>query len=464
MFAAATGGLVACTGFAFESTPGGDGPTSSLSTGGIAVDPRTETAFVLRRATSNLESADGGAQQGIPGGPIFAIAPDTGSVTKVADLTGYGEVRVLFPQSSMMIIGERPNGGGNRLMRFDETTLAMTTSVDTSANYWGTRTSPSGKYVAVADNSQVHPPIHVIDADTLDRHVLTADGLTLEAMWLRNSDTLVAAYFPNGTQTIGSARIVTWSVPELEAKGYPQGNGGIWSLAKVDITVPKVGFDFWFSYTWVGISPDDSLAVFPVITQDEGGALTHELLVMDTSTGALRTVPNAYGPVGFTPDGTTIVSYRYGGPGERAQLLLIDTATLVPLTANIPGGAAPSYFVTREGNDVVVASNLGLSSLVLYDVSNHKFEKLGGPSLGLADFVSRMGHDEVWLVDNGLFRLDFATAKLKQIPISWTPDNVDILPKRDLLVLDDADSGDIRYFDPSTLSVTRTVKLPIGKK
>src|SRR5580700_7287711 len=41
--------LSGCTGLAFESEPGGHGVSASLSSGGIAVDPRTETTFVLGR-------------------------------------------------------------------------------------------------------------------------------------------------------------------------------------------------------------------------------------------------------------------------------------------------------------------------------------------------------------------------------------------------------------------------------
>jgi hypothetical protein len=453
--------LSGCTGLAFASSPGGDGPSSSLSTGGIAVDPRTETAFVLRTASSNLSTPGSGGDAGSPGGPVYAIAPDTGDVTKLVDLSTYQEVGVIFPEDSVLVVAEEGTGGGSTLMRFDDTTLAKTNTMNTSAQYWGTRTSPSGKYLAVADNSQVYPPIHVIDTNTLDPHVLAAGGLTLEAMWLRTTDTLIAAYFPAGDDEIGSGRLVAFSIPDLAAKGFPTGTDGMWSSATLDVTVPNVGFDELFSYTWVGISPDDSLAVFPVLTGPASATsgLTHELLVMSTSDGSIRTVPNAYGPVGFTPDGTTIVSYNYTA-GGASELLLVDAKTLVATKAPIPSGAAPSYYVTSEGNNVVIASNLGSTALVVYDVSNHTLEKVGAPPLGLNDFVERTGFDQLWLVDDGLYDLDFAKGTLSSVALSFTPLNVDILPKRDLLVLDDANSGDIRYFDPSTLSVTRTVHLP----
>jgi hypothetical protein len=129
---------------------------------------------------------------------------------------------------------------------------------------------------------------------------------------------------------------------------------------------------------------------------------------------------------------------------------------------DVPSGQAPSYFVTREGNDVVVASNLGNADLAIYDITMRKFVTVGGPPLGLENFVSRVGYDQLWIVDQGLFTLNFQTAVLAQVPLPWTPLNINILPTRDLLVLDDASSGAIRFLSPSTLTVARTVTLPLG--
>jgi hypothetical protein len=217
------------------------------------------------------------------------------------------------------------------------------------------------------------------------------------------------------------------------------------------------------SMVWVGVSPDDRTVVFPVIAQDSStDASGHELLVLDVSSGSLRTVNNAYGPVGFTPDGSTIVSYTNGTTGNDAQLLLVDASTLEVQMADIPGVSAPSYYVTSGGDDVVIASNIGLTQLLVYDVSTHSYEKVGGPVVGLSNFVERASHDELWMLDDGLFRLELSTGALTQIPISWTPEDIDILPMHDLLVMDDSASGNIRYFDPSSETVTRTVLLPLA--
>ena len=499
---AVAGGLCGCTGLAMESTPGGDGPASVVSAGGLAVDPRNEMTFVMQRAAGGGDSSDSGdpSVSVSQGGPIYAIDPDAGTSRVVTDLTGLDSIRVLFPRSSVMVIGENLSVG-DVLMRFDDTTLSMTQRVATTASFWGTRTSPTGTYVAVADNSMLNHPINVIEADTLAVHAMPWGGGELEAMWLNQSDTLVAILFDGTAGVVGGGRIMTWSLSSLAASGFATSSDGTWASPTLDVSLSSVGFDLDFSYTWIAVSPNDTAAVFPVLRGTASGGTEHQLLVVNLASGAIQTVDNAYGPVGFTPDGTTIVSYTYVGDrvtvgtngsinadasvgadggvhangtasGEvdadvgagipTPQLLLIDAADFSSTTANIPSGQAPSYFVTREGNDVVVASNLGSASLVIYDITMHQFVPVGGPPVGLNNFVSRIGYDQLWLVDQGLYCLDFATAVLQSVPLSWTPLNINILPMHDWLVLDDAASGAIRFFAPTTRTVTRTVNLPLA--
>ncbi len=457
-----------CTGLALESTPGGDGPSSVVSAGGLAVDPRTETTFVMQRAPA----PDGGAP-GDPsvtaanGGPVFAIDPDTGASRAVTDLTGLDSIRVLFPRSSVMVMGEDLSAG-DVLMRFDDTTLAMTQRVSTTASFWGTRTSPTGTYVAVADNSKSNAPVNVIEADSLSVHAMPWGGQELEAMWMNRSDTLVAILFDQGAGEIGTGRIMTWSLPALAAGGFATSSDGTWASPTLDVPLANVGFDFDFSYTWIAVSPDDTTAAFPVIRNPSTDAGTtgndHQVLVVDLASGALHTVDDAYGPVGYTPDGHDdrlvqvrgVVRRHPATPARRLR------GPVVVGDGRAERASSVVFSVTREGNDVVVASNLGNADLAIYDITMHKFVAVGGPPLGLENFVSRIGYDQLWIVDRGLYTLNFQTAVLKGVPLSWTPLNINILPTRDLLVLDDANSGAIRFFSPSTLAVERTVNLPLA--
>ncbi len=422
----------ACGGFAPDSEPGGDGPASSVGTGGIAVDPRTENIFALRGAISGTAQND-----------VYAIAPDSGQITPLIALAPQADVRVLFPRNSVMVIAE-PGAGTTQLARFDANTLAMTNKATTTAQFWGTRTSPTGTYVAVGDSSTQEVPIDVIEADTLAIHPLPYAGQELEALWLRNSDELAVIVFDQPADTIGNARILVWSMPDLMTSGFVPASDGVgWANPIVNITVPNVGFDFFFSYTFIAVSPDDHYAVFPVQTANDG----HELLVLDLTTKSLRTVDNALGPVGFTPDSSTIVSYR------AQQLLFVDVQTLQTTPFAVPEGL-PNYFVTREGSYVVIApTDFESGSLTIYDYATQKSETVGTTTMDLDNFVSRVGHDELWLVENQglageLYRLNFVTGALDQIQLAWNPRDINILPTRDRLVLDDTASGSVRLYDP----------------
>lgn len=221
-------------------------------------------------------------------------------------------------------------------------------------------------------------------------------------------------------------------------------------------------------YTWIGVSPDDRYVVFPVSERESGDAA---LLIWDTSDGSVRTVPDAWGPVGFTADGTTIVSYRYldqtytpredGARHHEAgpSLLLVDTETLSQHIVSLDQETGPRFFVTSEGNYVVVADSFGDESLVLYDVDNDTLTDLGGPDLGLNEFVSRPGAAELWLVQDSLYRVDLLDPVLERVSTTFKPEHINILAERDLLVLDHRYDTDLRFYDPDAREVVNRVTL-----
>ncbi|MDI1483306.1 hypothetical protein [Polyangium sp. y55x31] len=451
--------LTGCTGLSLgENNPGQD---TWLGNGAIAVDDRTETCFVLASDTE-----DAAQPEKILASTLFAIDPDTGLVREAANLTGRDDPRLLFPASGLLVMSEESEK--DRLDLYDHETLALKKSVELDIRYHGTRMSPSRKFIGVADNTSDKAPIHVIEADTLDRHVIPHDGEWLEAMFLNKSDTLVAIVFYDQDKPTPRARLLGWSMQELATAGYPLGPTGLWAAPVFDLEVPGVVGDFSFSFTWVGTSPDDKYIVFPVrkaeVQPNDEIAYTNELLVLDAATKELREVPGARGPVGFTPDGSTIVSYGDQDMNGNQELWLVDAATLdvEPEPVTIEGGI--SYFVSRDGNFIVVASSNGDQQLVLYDVDQDKSTQMAGPGVGLHEFVSRAGRKEMWIVDDqSLFRLDLAAGEIAEVRTDFTPEHVNILPTRDRLVLDDADSNDIVFFDPNDESVKTIVALPVGK-
>ena len=444
--------LVGCTGATLgENTPGGD---TWLEGGAIAVDDRSETAFVLTTETPQVSGATARKV-------LRAVGADDGRVSEVADLTGRADPRILFPASGVLVMSEPAAGGDDELRLLDPQTFEETKRVVASGRYHGTRMAPSRRFIAVADNDAALAPIHVVDAATLEQRVIPHGGDWLEAMWLHGRDELHAIVFEDDASG-PRARLLAWDVAALSAQGFPTGEGGLWADPRLDVSVDDIAADFAFSFTWVGVSPDDRWVVHPVQRRAADGTSAHELLVLEVETGAVRSVPNAKGPVGFTPDGSTIVSYADVGDGTGDQrLLLVDVETLEVDEQDVPITGGLSYFVSREGNFVVVGSSGGGQRLVLYDVDSGTQTQMDGPGVGLYEFVSRVGHDEIWLVDDqALYRLHFAEARFELVPTSFAPEHIAILPSRDRLVLDDArGEPKLVYFDPETRAVTREVPL-----
>lgn len=439
-------GAVACTGATQgENDPGAD---TYLEYGAIAVDDRSDTCFVMQ----TLQMAGNETKQ------LMAIHPDTMATRAIFDLTGRNDARILFPKSGVLVMSEK--NGTDQLNLFDAQTFQVLESASVDVRYNGTRMSPSREYVVVADNTSEHAPLHVIDTATLKRQILPHDGEWLEGMWMNAKDTLMAVVFYDIYGAAPHARVLSWNVTDLVAGEFARDDAGLWAHRVLDIDVPDVNPDMMFSYTWVGISPDDRYAVFPVLGQDEGGVEQHQLLVLTTATGEIRRVENAKGPVGFTPDGSTIVSYTEGD-GSDQDLLLIDAETLTKDEQAVPIDGGITYFVSHEGNYVVVASNWGDQRLVLYDVDNDAVTEMAGPAIGLNEFVSRLGHGELWLVDQqSLFRLDLNAGEFETVSTSFAPEHINILRNHDWLVMDDARSDQLVFFDPTDRLTVGTVTLP----
>jgi len=435
----------ACTGLTLgENKPGG---STNLEYGSIAVDPRSEVSYVLETKKKGQVTTK----------TLYSIHPDAGNPIPVATMTGYSDIRIVFPKNHVLVMAEK--NGVDSLMLLDPDTMSLVETLETPGRYNGIRVSPSGRFLAAADNNHPNAPIHIIDTQTWDILEIPHDGQWLEAMWLNGTDELVAIVFYEGAGANPHARLLSWSMETVADAGFAVAEGGLWADPILDSQADGVVMDMLFSFTWVGISPDDSTAVFPVRVIQEDGEVRYMLIVMDVLSGQIRFVDDARGPVGFTPDSTTIVSYRYVGKDQAPQLVLIDPDTLEEEPMELPMVSGPQYFVSHEGNFIVVASQFGNENLVLYDVDNSTMETVAGPAVGLNEFVSRPGQGELWLVDQGLFRLDLFTNQLDAQPLTFTPKRINILPMRDQIVLDDRSSNEIRFVDLTTLEVIRQVTL-----
>lgn len=453
--------LSACTGLSLgENLPGSD---VYLGDGSIAVDDRTETSFVL--ASQNSTTAADGTTIA-PKQTLFAVDPDFGLVRKAADLSDRTDPRLLFPESGLLIMSEIDSK--DRLELFDNITLAPKKTVDMPVRYHGTRMSPSRKFVAVADNTSLKAPIHIIETDSLETHIIPHDGEWLEAMFLHQSDTLVAIVFYDMDKATAKARLLSWSMNDVRSAGYMPDATGLWAKPTMDIEVPGVTGDYIFSFTWVGVSPNDKQLVFPVrkVETDANMNLSYsyELLVVDPLTQEVRTVAGAQGPVGFTPDSSTIVSYGDKDMNGNQELWLVDSATLAVDSEPVTLEGGITYFISNDGNFVVVAGADGKQRLVLFDVDKGSSTQMAGPGVGLNEFVSRPSHKEMWIVDNqALFQLDLAGGAFESVKTSFAPEHINVLPKHDKLVLDDATTNNLIFFDPTTKEISKTVELPVTK-
>lgn len=446
--------LGGCTGFSLgENDPDGDLGTY-LGGGAIAVDPKTENAFVLL----DTSSEDGT----LLSRRLFAISADGEDTKMIRDLSGREDPRMLFVESGILVMSQAYEK--EELLLLDRDDFSEKKKVSANDWYWGTRLSASRRWVGVAANDDPHYPIHVIDSRDLGRHPIPHGGDNLEAMFGNQTDRLFSIVFYDGDH---HARIMSHDMAVLDATGFLSVTAdGAWAGADVDVRVDGVISDANFSFTWVGVSPDDAHVVFPVrkwtglASWEDAPDEDYQLLVLDTKSGEVRVVPNAKGPVGFTPDGSTIVSYGREDASGDQKLLLVDVETLEVDEQDVSIEGGISYFVSREGNVVLAASNWGTQSLVMVDLDSGKETKMAGPAIGLTEFVSRIGQNELWAVDTGaLFRVDVDEAVVEDVELPFSVGHVGIQPTRDRLVLGDADPGTVHLFDPKSRQVSKTITL-----
>jgi len=370
------------------------------------------------------------------------------------DVTGHDDVRLLDTASGLLLMGQLSDEQ-EALYVLDHHSLEVTAQREVDARYWGTRTAPSRRYVVVADNAHPQLPLTVIDPDTLTTaSVQDIEGWG-EAMWAQQRDRLAAITWDDEFE---EARLQVWDFTStgLVAKGEPGPGGRTASMPApmTDVSVDALPL-FGMGFTWIGWHPDDALVAFPVVDMDGD----HELLLLDVDSGEVRHVPDAAGPVSFTPDGSTLVAWD---PQRDTELVLVDPVTLeterFPLTLE----GTPSWFVSHDGNQVVVADAFGEDQLQIIDLDTGASTTLDA-RLPLSTMTVREGHDEVWLTHEGLWRIDLVDAVAEEVPLDWTPEHVVWMPDSDLLYLDDAQRPRMVFWDPTLGATLTSVNLTGGE-
>jgi len=445
--------LTGCTGFSLgENMPGGDTPVDPGQTqpgqhrmGAIAVEPDEDQLWVVHEAN----------QAGTIEAHLSAIDPVTGDTHEVLDVSGTEDRRVLFPSADRMLLMMQ-TGGRDNLVLIDTTTRSELARVQAPTWYWGTRTAPSGRAVVVADNNDPKLALHVIDTNKLGHQVIVHDGDMVEGMWNHHEDVFLALSVtdPFGDHPVAKLLRYDWRGADF-TQPLPAPTVQ-WSLA-------GYGWDFLFSFTWIGISPDDHWAVFPLIKHTAGSQNgEHVLLVLDQTTGAVSLVPGS-GPVGFTRDSSRIVSYGVNAAGDAEDLWLIDPVTHAQQVVAMPWKFGINFFPMHDLDDIVVTPYWSGGPVAIFDQPTNTVRSVGnGQLITLDDFVSRPGKGELWLdFDGQVAALDVANAKLTSIPLPQaSASTINVRPSADQAVVGDGLAASIFRIDMATHTFAPKIQLP----
>jgi hypothetical protein len=141
-------------------------------------------------------------------------------------------------------------------------------------------------------------------------------------------------------------------------------------------------------------------------------------------------------------------------------LLLFDVKTLEEQRQDFEFYGLLSFFVTASGNRIVVTSNnTAYDDFHLYDVDSGRVT-YSGEGLALEEFVDRSAASELWMLDKGLWRVDYRDATQEKIELGWEPKHIGILPEHDYIVIDQSREQKIHFIDPDTAEVHAEVPLP----
>lgn len=439
-------GLSGCTGFSLgENTPGGDTWTDPPRTevgehhvGAIAVERDEDQLWVVHEQNKN----------GTRRAHLAAIDPIGGVATDLLDVSSSTDRRVVFPAADRMLLMAQRNGQEN-LVLFDTQTRTRIRSTTKPTWYWGTRTAPSGRAVVVADNAHPQSPLHVIDLATLEHQVLPHDGEYVEAMWNHDSDVLIAL---SVTETPAPrAKLLRFDLEGADLAAPLPEPTVMWEL-------DGYGWDLLFSFTWIGVSPDDRWAVFPLI-KHAGGEQQHVLLVLDQATGGVTLVPGK-GPVGFTHDSSRIVSYGEAAEGTAQDLWLIDPITKAR-TVVPTGYPLVSFFPSRDSDHIAITSPVTNQHLTVYDTRSQSLRSTG-QYVSLNDFVTRPGRGQLFAESAGsVFALDLAAATATPIALPALVGNINVRPTADQFVATDKELAKIYRVGMETRALYgRAIELP----
>lgn len=497
---------VGCGGVApDEQVPG---ETSYMEYGALAVDPRTDTIFSLQTffeptPTPSVESdpiesptvePTSAPEPVLLSRELYAIRPQDGTFQSLGNVFDVENIALLFPKDRLMMVGYLQNQPLLRL--YDAQTLSLEEEAFPAVTSWGGVTvAPSGNTFAVQDwtNEGEDSKLTVTlgSLETLETHSLTLSESSSRMVWSPTEDRLVLSmYTLNLESQLPSIRVLSWTLDALEKNAYTLDEEGLWVGASVDVRLeqqtPGQGY-----YSAPMISPEGDYLIqstFHVTESDTDGDGDQDLSIDDSMihlislpSGQIRTLRGLEGPANFTPDGSTLVANRQavstnanGETLSQSMLVLVDVETLAYEETFLSEDGYSDYFVTREGNFVVIdmepiySTNEETgeqetvdSNLMIFDIDAGVMRTITDSAVEIADYVTRPGHGELWsLSGTKLYRIDYVSAKVQNINTSWESAFIHYLPNMDKLVLMERAKPVLHLVDPDSLFVERAITLP----
>lgn len=413
--------------------------------GSVGLELDESHAWVINVGQRGYDlDGDGWDDEYLQRASLVALTLDGESLhaTDVLDASAGADRRISFPAPERAVYFEQVGYHTEHMVLIDTHHLQPLLERTVSGFFTGARSSPSRNYIVANDQLDGAWRLAMVHSSSLETALVPQDGFMPQGVWNRTSDRLwtVAMGLSPAWARVRRQRVD--AVDEYETE--------------IDVYLDGFGCDPKFDYSWVAVSPDDRWAVFPLWQGSD-----RNLTVIDQLDGTHRVIPGS-GPVGFTPDGSAIVSYG-NLPGKAVSwLYLTDPVTLESRAVLLSDLAVPQYYTVPNGNWVVIAAAGGSDKIIIYDWQTGETTSLTTPlPVGLEEFVARPSSDELWMVSQEqLFKLDLGDKALEAIATpGFAIRHVNVLPSRDALIFTEPTGGRVKVFDMATREFIAGVEL-----
>lgn len=406
-----------------------------LRFGDIAVDP-TGTYFVSRNQNRLI---------------MGNIAGSEAQILEGIDRP----VRLAFGKANQIFVTSTCDGG--QLVAYDVQTMSFlwkkTISVDSSWISWEEGGYP---FIDVSENGEM---IILRQRDSI-RIISSKDGSTIKKM---SFDSLIidTDLHPDGDRVIVTLDH-TWDneTPNTKVVVFSISMG-----TTITIDVPNCSDEMVLDPT------GDLMFLAPTRCAKD------PVSVIDLRKGEfVRNLPG-FGPVAMSPAGDVAVAFMdmhnldldlfdeddQVPPMTDSQyrLMFIDVETLNFDTIEI-GNSLPRYAMTPDGKVLLVDTATWFTDarIRVLDIPSRTLHKVAGPEVQLENFVITSDSTRVYLLDSGLYELSIPERLIYSLPLTFTPENINITPDDQTLLVREDDST-IWVYDVQSGDLTHSIEIDI---